>query len=200
MPPPTAPVASGERGEDVIVPGLDAGPADPALQVWALFLRAHALVRHLLAARLARNSRVPLADLEVLLQLEAIPDGRLRMAVLAERVLLSRSGLTRRIERLERLGLVERQACPHDARGAFAVLTVTGRALGVEAAADHLAGVRQAFEDPLIAARGLQPLRAALQALIAAAEAQITGAGLSGPAAVADGGTGQALRYTDADG
>ncbi|HVA20603.1 MAG TPA: MarR family transcriptional regulator [Candidatus Micrarchaeia archaeon] len=149
--------------------------ADPALETWRLFLRAQALVRRLLADRLARLRHVPLGELEVLVQLEAVPEGRLRMAILADRVLLSRSGLTRRIERLERLGLVERQACPNDARGAFAVLTPAGRARSQEAAADHLAGISESFGSPLIAADGLEPLRDALVALVAAAEAQLAG-------------------------
>ncbi len=158
------------------------GPADPAAEVWQLFLRAHALVRHQLGERLARLRRVPLTELEVLLLLQAAPDGRLRMAALADHVRLSRSGLTRRIERLERLGLVVRQACPNDARGAFAVVTDVGRAQSREAAQDYWDGVRACFSAPLATTTGLEPLRRGLEALVQAAESQITaGAGVCAP-------------------
>ncbi len=183
VPPPPLPAAAPSTAE----PGAcdPAGtdglprPSDPTLEVWALLLRAHALVRRVLEDRVAHRTAVPLAELEVLLELNAMPDGQLRMAVLADRVLLSRSGLTRRIERLERLGLVERRACPNDARGAYAVITPAGHALGVSAAEDHLSGVREAFGEPLAAAEGLSTLRRGLTALIAAAEAQLPGAGMA---------------------
>ena len=67
------------------------------------------------------------------------------MSELAESVLLSRSGLTRLVDRLEREGLIERATCPSDARGAFAVLTADGRAALRRAAPTHLAGVRDRF-------------------------------------------------------
>jgi DNA-binding MarR family transcriptional regulator len=69
----------------------------------------------------------------------------MRMHDIAASVLLSRSGLTRLVDRLERDGLVCRMSCQHDARGAFASLTDTGRAKLAEARSTHRAGVRQLF-------------------------------------------------------
>jgi DNA-binding MarR family transcriptional regulator len=69
----------------------------------------------------------------------------MRMCDLATSVILSRSGLTRLVDRLEREGLVERQSCPQDARGSYAVLTERGRERLQAARATHLAGVRALF-------------------------------------------------------
>ena len=73
----------------------------------------------------------------------------LRMSQLAEAVLLTRSGLTRLVDRLERRGLVERRKCPSDARGFLAVLTEEGLRRLEEARPTHLAGVRRLFLDLL---------------------------------------------------
>ncbi len=73
----------------------------------------------------------------------------LRMSELAEAVLLTRSGLTRLVDRLERRGLVERRKCPSDARGFLAVLTDEGLRRFEEARPTHLAGVRRLFLDLL---------------------------------------------------
>ena len=69
----------------------------------------------------------------------------MRMSELAESVILSRSGLTRLIDRLERDGLIERCACPQDARGFFACLTDDGRARFDAARASHLEAVQRRF-------------------------------------------------------
>jgi len=69
----------------------------------------------------------------------------MRMCELAEQVQLSRSGLTRLVDRLEREGLLERCSCQHDARGAYACLTQTGRERLIEARGTHLAVVREHF-------------------------------------------------------
>jgi DNA-binding MarR family transcriptional regulator len=69
----------------------------------------------------------------------------MRMSELADGVLLSRSGLTRLVDRLERGGLIRREECPEDARGAFAAITKRGRELFGRARATHLAGVRERF-------------------------------------------------------
>jgi DNA-binding MarR family transcriptional regulator len=67
------------------------------------------------------------------------------MSDLADSVLLSRSGLTRLVDRLERAGLVERSECPEDARGLFAEITPEGRRLFRSARHTHLSGVRRRF-------------------------------------------------------
>ncbi len=156
---------------------------EAALETWRLFLRGHALIARLLEAELLQLHRLPLPEYDVLVQLRAAPGGRLRMAQLADQVVLSRSGLTRLVERMERVGLVERASCPSDARGAYAVLTAAGRARLERAAPDHLRGVRQRFVEPL-PDRDLQALRHALTALVAAAE-QGRGPGGGAPASAA---------------
>jgi DNA-binding MarR family transcriptional regulator len=115
------------------------------LIAWRGFLRAHSALTRALDADLSRCHGLPLTSFEVLLYLAQAPDGRLRMAELAERVLLSRSGLTRLVDRLEEAGLLERVPCTEDARGAFAAITPRGRELFEEARETHLLGVRERF-------------------------------------------------------
>jgi DNA-binding MarR family transcriptional regulator len=116
-------------------------PTEAELSVWRTFLRAHAQVTRRLEADLLAAHDLPLAEYDVLVQLAHAPDRRLRMTELADRVLLSRSGLTRLVDRLVRAGLVERQACPNDARGILAVLTSAGLERLRGASPTHLAGI-----------------------------------------------------------
>jgi DNA-binding MarR family transcriptional regulator len=111
------------------------------MRAWRQLLRAHAQVTRLLGAELEETHGLPLASYDVLVQLAEAPEGRLRMSELADAVLLSRSGLTRLVDRLEREGLVERRSCPSDARGTFAALTEAGRGRLRSAAGTHLDGV-----------------------------------------------------------
>lgn len=122
-------------------PPPPARPTAAQLAVWRSFLRAHARVTRLLEADLLAGHELPLASYDVLVQLAEAPDGRLRMTDLADRVLLSRSGVTRLVDRLARDGLVRRESCPSDARGLFAVLTDAGRERLRAASPRHLAGV-----------------------------------------------------------
>ena len=108
-----------------------------------MFLRAHAQVTRSLEAELVAEHDLPLPSYDVLVQLSESPDRRLRMTELADRVLLSRSGLTRLVDRLAREGLVERQSCPSDARGTLAVLTETGLQRLQDAWPTHLRGVAE---------------------------------------------------------
>lgn len=124
-------------------------PSEAELDVWRTFLTAHARIIRQLEAELIDEHDLPLASYDVLLQLRETPDLRLRMAELAERVLLSRSGLSRLVDRLEREGLVRREACPGDARGTFAVLTDAGRARLRAAAPTHLRGIGEHVVDKL---------------------------------------------------
>ncbi|MFC4050520.1 MarR family winged helix-turn-helix transcriptional regulator [Actinomadura syzygii] len=112
------------------------------LTVWRAMLRAHArIARRLQADLLARHGLAP-GSYDVLTNLGEAPGGRLRMNDLADRVLLSRSGLTRLVDRMERAGLVVRQSCPSDARGLYAVLTAAGRDRLDEATPTYRRGVR----------------------------------------------------------
>ena len=110
---------------------------------WRSFLRAHATVVRALEAELLAEHDLPLASYDVLVQLSEAPDQRLRMTELADRVLLSRSGLTRLADRLEREGLLLREPCPSDARGTLAVLTPAGLARLRQSWPTHLRGVQQ---------------------------------------------------------
>ncbi len=114
------------------------------LRAWKAFLRAHAVLTRLLEGELEREHDLPLASYDVLVQLSEAPAG-LRMSELAGAVLLSRSGLTRLVDRLEREGLVERRSCPSDARGTLAVLTGAGTDRLRTAAPAHLRGVAEHF-------------------------------------------------------
>jgi DNA-binding MarR family transcriptional regulator len=110
-------------------------------------LRAHAELTRALDAELTREHDLPLSSYEVLLFLGDSDDGRMRMSELADSVLLSRSGLTRLVDRLERQGLLRRERCASDARGLFAEITDEGRAAFAEARKTHLDGVRRLFLD-----------------------------------------------------
>lgn len=96
---------------------------------WPVFLTAHALLTDLIEKRLAQAEMPPLAWYDVLWALERAPRGRLRMHELADYVVLTRSNLTRLVDRLEAAGLIERAPDPDDKRGAFAVLTQQGKAM-----------------------------------------------------------------------
>ncbi|MBE7190546.1 MarR family winged helix-turn-helix transcriptional regulator [Jatrophihabitans endophyticus] len=119
-------------------------PDDWRLGVWRSFLRSHATVTAQLEAELADRG-LPLSWYDVLLQLVEAPRRRLRMAELADRVLLSRSGLTRLVDRLQAEGYVTRERSPDDARGTYTVLTRSGFEALRAAAPVHLAGVRDHF-------------------------------------------------------
>ncbi|MGH8889585.1 MAG: MarR family winged helix-turn-helix transcriptional regulator [Acidothermaceae bacterium] len=122
-----------------------ARPSPGELFVWRSFLRAHAHVLRTLERELDEAQQLPLASYDVLVQLSEAPKRRLRMTELAERVLLSRSGLTRLVDRLERDGLVRREPCPDDARGLFAVATESGIDRLRESSRVHLDGVARHF-------------------------------------------------------
>ncbi len=121
---------------------------DPGMRAWRGFLQAHAMLLRRLEAELSAGTGMSLAHYDVLVQLSFAEGRRLRMHELANRVLLSRSGITRVVDRLEEDGLVARMACPSDARGAFAVLTDAGIGRLREATPVHLDGVRRRFVEP----------------------------------------------------
>jgi len=122
---------------------------DRELRAWRGLLRAHAALTKALGADLEREHNLPLTSYEVLMNLHHAPGRRMRMSELACCVILSRSGLTRLVDRLAREGLLEREACDDDARGAFAVLTAEGGARVAAARRTHLAGIRRRFLERL---------------------------------------------------
>jgi DNA-binding MarR family transcriptional regulator len=115
------------------------------LGAWRGLLRVHAALVKSLDAQLTAAHDLPLSSYEVLITLEAAPGRKLRMSELADSVLLSRSGMTRLVDRLESHGLLERDHCTADGRGCFAVLTAKGLEAVAEARRTHLGGVRQRF-------------------------------------------------------
>jgi DNA-binding MarR family transcriptional regulator len=125
------------------VPARELEPAE--LAAWRGLLRVHSDLVKALDAELLADHGLPLISYEVLINLQAAPDRRRRMAELADSVLLSRSGMTRLVDRLERDGLLERTSCSSDGRGFFAVLTDAGEELLARARPTHLDGVRERF-------------------------------------------------------
>ena len=115
------------------------------LGAWRGLLRVHSALVRILDAELEAAHGLPLSSYDVLIHLQSSPGRRLRMAELAESVLLSRSGMTRLVDRLVRDGLIVRDSCESDGRGSFAVLTDEGEALLARARPTHLDGVRERF-------------------------------------------------------
>lgn len=122
-------------------------PRDERIGTWRDFLTVHARLERMLDEDLRAEHDLSLAEYDALLQLAEAPGRRLRMHQLADRVLLSRSGVTRLIDRLVRDGSVERDLCQTDARGAEAVLTAAGMARLRTAAPTHLRGIADHFVD-----------------------------------------------------
>lgn len=112
---------------------------------WGGFLRAHGALVRRLDDDLRATRGLTLSSYEVLLFLAWSPNRRMRMGELAGRVLITLSGVTRLIGRLEREGLVRRERSSEDGRGHYAVLTEAGLLRLREAHPTHLAGVRQLF-------------------------------------------------------
>lgn len=122
---------------------------DPRLAPWRAFLEAHARVSRRLDEELRAEHDLSLAEYDALLSIAQAPDRRIRMRQLSDRVILSKSGVTRLIDRLVADGLVERSACLADARGAEAVLTDLGLARLRAASRTHLRGITEHFLEPL---------------------------------------------------
>jgi DNA-binding MarR family transcriptional regulator len=118
---------------------------EPGIGAWRAFLQAHARITRRLDEELQAAHGLSLAEYDALLQIASSPGRRVRMNVLANRVLLSRSGITRLVDRLEADGSVERMACSTDARGQEAMLTPAGLDRLRTAAGTHLDGVRSYF-------------------------------------------------------
>lgn len=123
------------------------GPRDPRLETWRSFLVAHAQIRRQLERELQAEQSLGLGEYEVLLLLARATDRQLRMSELADRLVLSRSGVTRLVDRLEAEALVERTSCDTDRRGSWATLTDAGHARLRRAAPTHLRGVGEHFLD-----------------------------------------------------
>lgn len=119
--------------------------SDAKLQAWFTFLQAHDAAIESLDSELRERAGLTLSDYEVLLHLDRAAGSRLHLADLAASVLLTASGTTRAVDRLERDGLVRRVPDPDDGRATFVSLTAAGRRRFRAAAPVHLAGVRARF-------------------------------------------------------
>jgi DNA-binding MarR family transcriptional regulator len=119
-------------------------PDDAGMLAWRTFLTAYANVIRQLEAELEERQSLALSDFDVLVQLH-FAGGTLRMRDLADSVLLSRSGMTRRVDRLEEAGYVSRFACETDRRGSMARLTDAGRKRLEDALPVHVEGVETHF-------------------------------------------------------
>ncbi len=118
-------------------------------EVWRSYLRMHAqLLRHL-NRQLQADSDLSLQDYEVLVHLSEAPDSRLRAFELGTALQWEKSRLSHHLSRMEKRGLVAREDCTTDARGAFVVLTPAGRGAIEANAPAHVAEVRSAFIDAL---------------------------------------------------
>lgn len=125
------------------------GRDELGMAAWAMFLRTHAAVVARLERELVAAHRLPLAWYDVLLELNAAPGRRLRMQELGNRVVLSRSRVSRIVDELSRAGLTCREPDPDDRRGAYAVLTDAGRGAFRAAAPVYLRGIAEHFASHL---------------------------------------------------
>ncbi|MEO6702548.1 MAG: MarR family winged helix-turn-helix transcriptional regulator [Jatrophihabitantaceae bacterium] len=135
LPAPDVPSSAAGAGDPPLSPG------DWRLSAWRAFLRTHTHLLRILEQDLQAHHKIAIGTYDVLVQLAEASEHRLRMSELAEAVLLSRSGLTRLVDRMQKDGLVERQPDPFDARGLFTVLTEQGLQALRDAATVHLAGI-----------------------------------------------------------
>ncbi len=123
--------------------------SDLEMDAWRGFLEAHRRVMDVLEDELRTDQDLPLAWYDVMVQLSEAPERTRRMQDLADAVLLSKSGLTRLVDRMERAGMVVREPCAGDRRGINCRLTGAGMQRLIDASPTHLAGVREHFVDLL---------------------------------------------------
>ncbi len=120
-------------------------PDEARLAAWRAFVNAHAVVVDRIEHELIDQGKIPLSWYDVLVALWEAPNHGLRLHELARTVVLSRSGLTRLVDRLEAAGLLRREPCPDDRRGAVAVLTPAGRAAQLAAWPAYARGIEAHF-------------------------------------------------------
>lgn len=122
---------------------------DLEAEAWIGFLRTQARLMTQLDHELREEHGLSLADYDVMATLSAQPERQLRPTDLADQVIISPSTLTRRLDSMERRGLVERRRCREDARGIYVALTEDGFKALERAAPSHVDGVRRHFIDGL---------------------------------------------------
>jgi len=148
-----------------------AAAAVAAAEAWPLFLTAHAELVERVEARLSAAGLPPLGWYDVLWALERSEDGRARPSDLAGNLVISRSNMTRLIDRLEEAGLVARERYAEDGRGSYAVLTAAGKARRAKMWPVYRAAISELFESHLQPAEA-RAMNAALRRIVAAARAK----------------------------
>ena len=116
-----------------------------ALEAWRSYLQSHAAIVRALDADLVAAHGLTTRDYEVLLYLAQAEDRRLPMSALAERTMLTRSGITRLVDGLVEDGLIQRVGCPNDARISYAQLTDAGHEKLRRAGCSHVASINRLF-------------------------------------------------------
>jgi DNA-binding MarR family transcriptional regulator len=127
---------------DTIAPSTLDGAA---LELWRSYLQSHASIVRMLDAELVAEHGMTTRDYEVLLYLAQAEGRHLPMSALAERTMLTRSGITRLIDGLVDADWIERVACPNDARVSYAQLTEVGHDKLREAGCSHVTSIRRLF-------------------------------------------------------
>ena len=123
--------------------------SDEEQQIWRAYLRANELLHARLNRQLQRDTGISEGDYAVLVNLSESPEDRVRGYELAAAIQWEKSRLSHHVTRMEKRGLVRREECPTDGRGAFVVLTDLGRRRIEAAAPQHVAEVRRWFVDVL---------------------------------------------------
>jgi DNA-binding MarR family transcriptional regulator len=134
-----------QPGSDLSIGAQD----DRRLTTVGLLFESAAGLRLVLERRLESNAGLSNQSFDVLIRLARTPGNRLRMSELAAQTTLTPSGLTRSVDRLEDAGLVVREICPEDRRGAFAALTMGGKAVMDEAIPRHVAHIDELLQGVL---------------------------------------------------
>ncbi len=119
------------------------------MAAWEAFVRAYAVTSHALERAAETRGGLPIGEHFLLVQIARGPETGVRPTDLAARSLLTKSGVTRAIDRLEHDGLVERRACPSDGRAQHILLTARGRHLVRRSAPSHIRAIAKHFADPL---------------------------------------------------
>lgn len=151
-----SPSATTDRPREAI------SPRDPRLAGWRSFLTAYSMITRQLDEELRDETGLSLFEYAALLQLAEAEDRRLRMSELALGIVLTRSGVTRLVDRLERDGLVERAQCADDGRGSEAMLTQRGLERLRAASKVHLRGIDDYYfgqvsdEDQAVVGRAME--------------------------------------------
>lgn len=123
--------------------------SEDEVRAWEAFLRAYAATSHALERVSETRGGLPLGEHFLLVQVARAPQTGIRPTDLAARSLLTKSGLTRALERLERDGLITHGVCPSDKRSYFVLLTPKGRHLLRRSAPSHIRAIAEHFAEPL---------------------------------------------------